>query len=133
MLAIGLQGQGWPWPARRGRRGLGLARSVGLVNGLLVTRIKIDSFIATLGTGTMLYGLNAWYTGGQQVLASLPPEFLAISGNLWIVPAAGDLCVRRQPRACGSSSNICRSDAISTCSAPVRAPPNSMAFRRSAM
>lgn len=35
----------------------------------------------------MLYGLNAWYTGGQQVLASLPTAFLAISGNLWIVPA----------------------------------------------
>jgi ribose transport system permease protein len=52
-----------------------------------VTRIKIDSFIATLGTGTVLYGLNAWYTGGQQVLGDLPPEFLAISGNIGIVPA----------------------------------------------
>jgi ribose transport system permease protein len=60
---------------------------VGLVNGILVTRIKIDSFIATLGTGTVLYGLNSWYTGGQQVLASLPPAFLAISGNIWVVPA----------------------------------------------
>jgi ribose transport system permease protein len=59
---------------------------VGLLNGLLVTRIRIDSFIATLGTGTVLYGLNAWYTGGQQVLGDLPPEFLAISGNIGIVP-----------------------------------------------
>jgi ribose transport system permease protein len=57
------------------------------MNGLLITRVKIDSFIATLGTGTILYGLNAWYTGGQQVLALLPPEFLAISGSVWIVPA----------------------------------------------
>ena len=60
---------------------------VGLANGLLITRVKMNSFIATLGTGTILYGLNAWYTGGQQVLASLPPEFLAISGSVWIVPA----------------------------------------------
>ena len=60
---------------------------MGLVNGILITRVKIDSFIATLGTGTVLYGLNAWYTGGQQVLASLPDAFLAISGNVWIIPA----------------------------------------------
>ena len=45
-----------------------MGAAVGLANGLLITRVKIDSFIATLGTGTILYGLNAWYTGGQQVL-----------------------------------------------------------------
>jgi ribose transport system permease protein len=49
--------------------------------------VKIDSFIATLGTGTVLYGLNAWYTGGQQVLADLPRPFLAISGSIGYVPA----------------------------------------------
>src|SRR5579863_6047947 len=86
VLAIGLQGQGWSWEAAVGAV-LVMGAAVGLANGLLVTRVKIDSFIATLGTGTILYGLNAGYTGGQQVLASLPPAFLAISGNLWIVPA----------------------------------------------
>jgi ribose transport system permease protein len=65
---------------------VGLGALVGLANGLLVTRVKIDSFIATLGTGTVLYGLNAWYTGGQQVVADLPPAFLAISGNIGVVP-----------------------------------------------
>jgi ribose transport system permease protein len=86
VLAIGLQGQGWPWAAAVCAVLL-MGAAVGLANGLLVTRVKIDSFIATLGTGTILYGLNAWYTGGQQVLASLPPAFLAISGSVWIVPA----------------------------------------------
>jgi ribose transport system permease protein len=86
VLAIGLQAQGVPWWAASLLVVL-MGAFVGLVNGLLVTRIKIDSFIATLGTGTVLYGLNAWFTGGQQVLANLPPEFLAISGNLWIIPA----------------------------------------------
>jgi ribose transport system permease protein len=85
VLAIGLQGQGWPWQAAVAAVLL-MGAAVGLANGILITRVKIDSFIATLGTGTILYGLNAWYTGGQQVLASLPPEFLAISGNVWIVP-----------------------------------------------
>ena len=86
VLAIGLQGQGLPWWVAI-IAVLAMGALVGLVNGILVTRVKIDSFIATLGTGTVLYGLNAWYTGGQQVLANLPPEFLAISGNIWIIPA----------------------------------------------
>src|SRR6478735_8002984 len=86
VLAIGLQGQGLPWWGAVGAV-LAMGALVGLINGILVTRVKIDSFIATLGTGTILYGLNAWYTGGQQVLASLPPEFLALSGNIGVVPA----------------------------------------------
>jgi len=86
VLAIGLQGQGLPWWAAVCAVLL-MGAAVGLANGFLITRVKIDSFIATLGTGTILYGLNAWYTGGQQVLATLPPEFRAISGSIWIAPA----------------------------------------------
>lgn len=89
VLANGLQTQqGLPW-------GLAVAlvaamgAAVGLVNGLLVTRARINSFIATLGTGTVLLGLNQWYTGGRQVVGALPPGFLAISARLpWLgVPA----------------------------------------------
>ncbi|HUL07185.1 MAG TPA: ABC transporter permease [Candidatus Acidoferrum sp.] len=86
VLAIGLQAQGLPWWAAVIVVVL-MGAFVGLLNGLLVTRIKIDSFIATLGTGTVLYGLNAWYTGGQQVLGDLPPAFLAISGSVGKIPA----------------------------------------------
>jgi ribose transport system permease protein len=86
VLAIGLQGQGLPWWAAV-IAVLLMGALVGLANGILVTRVKIDSFIATLGTGTVLYGLNAWYTGGQQVLADLPRPFLAISGSIGYVPA----------------------------------------------
>src|ERR1700691_1423362 len=86
VLAIGLQGQGLPWWAAV-LAVLMMGALVGLANGILVTRVKIDSFIATLGMGTVLYGLHAWYTGGQQVLADLPPPFLAISGSLGPIPA----------------------------------------------
>src|SRR5215472_7465469 len=57
VLAIGLQGQGLPWWVAVSAV-IVMGALVGLVNGILVTRIKIDSFIATLGTGTVLYGLN---------------------------------------------------------------------------
>jgi len=52
----------------------------GLVNGLLVTVLRIDSFIATMGTGTLLYGITNWYTGGEQIVGmSLAPGFTGLS------------------------------------------------------
>lgn len=83
VLAIGLQSPetaAWlPWWAAC-LAVVGIGAGVGLLNGVLVTRIGIDSFIATLGTGTVLYGLNQWYTGGQQVLAPLAEGFIRLSG-----------------------------------------------------
>ena len=52
---------------------------VGLVNGLLVEYAKVDSFIATLGVGTILYGLGAWYTDGTQLVGNVPPAFANIN------------------------------------------------------
>jgi len=52
---------------------------IGLINALLVEYAKIDSFIATLGVGTILYGLGAWYTNGVQLVGDLPPLFTGIN------------------------------------------------------
>jgi ribose transport system permease protein len=52
---------------------------VGLLNGLLVEVAQIDSFIATLGTGTILYALALWHTEGRQIIGPLPPGFIAIN------------------------------------------------------
>lgn len=48
--------------------------------------IGIDSFIATLGTGTILLGINQWYSGGMQVLAPLPQSFLDLSAVIYGIP-----------------------------------------------
>ena len=85
VLVIGLQGQGLTWPEASAVVML-LGAVVGLTNGILVTIVGIDSFIATLGTGTLLYGFNEWYTGGQQVVAGLPESFINISGAVFGVP-----------------------------------------------
>jgi ribose transport system permease protein len=53
----------------------------GFLNGLLVEVAKIDSFIATLGTGTVLYALALWHTGGRQMVGVLPDGFFAINGT----------------------------------------------------
>lgn len=87
VLVIGLQAhQGLAWPLAAA---LVLAASVltGLVNGVLVTRFGIDSFIATMGVGTLLYGISNWYSGGAQITApDLPAGFTGLSNVVWHVP-----------------------------------------------
>jgi ribose transport system permease protein len=41
---------------------------VGLLNGLLIVKVKIDSFIATLGVSSILLALIAWVSSSQQIL-----------------------------------------------------------------
>jgi ribose transport system permease protein len=52
---------------------------VGIINGLLVEAAQIDSFIATLGTGSILYAVSIAYTGGQQIVGQLPGAFTQIN------------------------------------------------------
>ena len=54
---------------------------VGLINGLLVEFAQIDSFIATLGTGSVLYAFSGWITGGGRIVPpfkGLPISFTDI-------------------------------------------------------
>ena len=81
ILAISLQTlYGFPWPITV-LVVIFLGAFVGFLNGILVEVAKIDSFIATLGTGTVLYALALWHTGGRQVVGALPDGFYAISGT----------------------------------------------------
>jgi ribose transport system permease protein len=42
--------------------------AIGLFNGWLVTKVKIDSFIATLGMSSVLLALIAWVSSSQQIV-----------------------------------------------------------------
>ena len=77
ILVISLQIAGLPWPLAV-LAVLALGVGFGLLNGLLVEVAKIDSFIATLGTGTVVYAVALWWTGGRQVIGRLAPSFFAI-------------------------------------------------------
>jgi len=80
ILAISLQTlYGLPWPVAVVIV-LALGVVTGALNGLLVEVARIDSFIATLGTGTVLYALALWHTGGRQMVGVLPDAFYAING-----------------------------------------------------
>lgn len=90
ILAISLQvNYGLSWPVAV-LIVLLLAAFVGLINGLLVEVARIDSFIATLGTGTVLYALALWHTGGEQVVGVLPRGFLALNATrIFHLPITG--------------------------------------------
>jgi ribose transport system permease protein len=88
ILSIGFQVEaGLPWPVTVLLVcAVGLA--VGVMNGLLVEAAQIDSFIATLGTGSILYAISIAYTGGQQIVGQLPGGFTAINDLMFFgVPA----------------------------------------------
>jgi len=60
---------------------------VGTVNAILVTRFHINSFIATLGSGMLLYAISNWYTGGMQIVpSSLPEPFTGMVGQIAGIP-----------------------------------------------
>lgn len=62
MLTIGLQpALGWPGSIAAS---LLAAGAIGLLNGLLVVKARINSFIVTLGTMTITMGLMHLYSGG---------------------------------------------------------------------
>ena len=58
---------------------------VGLINGALVTVFRINSFIATLATGSLAYAVGLWYSGGQALIGELPDAFVligSVKGNI---------------------------------------------------
>lgn len=69
-LSIGLRSnQGWEmWLVIVACIAIGLIG--GLINGLLVIKVRVNTFIATLGTGGIFAGLSAAYSGGTQLTPS---------------------------------------------------------------
>ncbi len=64
VLCVGLMtNEGVPMPLAIAI-GVAAGLAVGLVNGLLVTQLGVNALIATLGTGTVIVGLNYAYTNG---------------------------------------------------------------------
>jgi ribose transport system permease protein len=54
---------------------------VGVFNGLLVCVVRLPSFISTLGTGSLVLGVTAWYTDNQQITGPLPELYTNLGRN----------------------------------------------------
>ncbi|MEV7617201.1 ABC transporter permease [Streptomyces sp. NPDC089799] len=71
---------GTPWPAACLAVVLGGA-AVGAVNGVIVEFARIDSLIATLGTGSIMYAVSGWLTDGGRIVPGpegLPAAFTGL-------------------------------------------------------
>jgi ribose transport system permease protein len=63
---------------------LAIGAIFGAFNAFCVTVLRVNSFIATLGSGTFAYGLSQWYTGGTQVVGTLPSGFTSLGSSTGI-------------------------------------------------
>lgn len=59
--------------------GIAAGSLVGLGNGLLVVKLKVNALIATLAMGSVLTGLTTWYTGGSVIFQNVPLSFTHIA------------------------------------------------------
>ena len=57
---------------------------VGAANGLIVTKLRVNSVIATLGVGTILVGLAFAYSSGVPIVAGVPEDFLQLALGRWL-------------------------------------------------
>ncbi|CAL8978689.1 D-allose transport system permease protein AlsC [Propionicimonas sp. T2.31MG-18] len=87
ILVTGLTSQsGWPLvPALVAA--VGVSTLIGLVNGLLVTRIGINSFIVTIAMSALITGFIGGYTQGNVFYSNIPEGLVALGrGDFLGVP-----------------------------------------------
>jgi fructose transport system permease protein len=63
--------------------GIGVCMLFGLLNGLLVTKVRLPSFIVTLGTMNIAFALTQIYSEAQTV-TDLPPS-MTVLGNTFLI------------------------------------------------
>jgi ribose transport system permease protein len=76
--------------------GIGIGALVGGINGLLVTVLRVDPFIITLGTASAILGFIDWFTKDVAIVNGIPDSlinfgsnnFLGIPDIAWVLIAA---------------------------------------------
>jgi ribose transport system permease protein len=61
-----------------------LGTLVGTVNGLLVTRFRVNALITTLGMSSVLAGIIEAYTRGQSIVAGISNTWVGLGRGTWI-------------------------------------------------
>lgn len=61
-----------------------LGAAIGLINGFIVTKMRVNSVIATLGVGTIITGCAFAYSSGVPIVAGVPEAFLQLSLGRWL-------------------------------------------------
>jgi fructose transport system permease protein len=61
--------------------GMGVGTACGLINGMLVTRLRLPPFIVTLGTLNVFFALNLWYSKSETIRGVDMPSLLLWTGK----------------------------------------------------
>lgn len=64
--------------------GVAIGAFVGGINGVLVTVLRVDPFIITLGTASAILGFVDWYTNGQAIVNGIPDGIINFGRNNFI-------------------------------------------------
>jgi len=59
--------------------GLIVGLLVGIANGLVVVGLKVNSFVATLASATVIGGIVLWYTGGAVIYDGVPQSLMSVA------------------------------------------------------
>lgn len=70
-------------PAAGAVAGIAIGAIVGLANGVMVTKLRIPSFIATYGMLWVAHGVTYYYMGGQSIYG-FPAEFRALGSGYFL-------------------------------------------------
>ncbi|UZE50703.1 ABC transporter permease [Rhodopseudomonas sp. P2A-2r] len=63
--------------------GIGVGAAIGLANGIMVTALRIPSFIATYGMLWILQGVAYWYMAGETI-HGFPPSFRQLGSGYFL-------------------------------------------------
>jgi fructose transport system permease protein len=72
--------------------GLVVGTLCGIINGLLVTKLRLPPFIVTLGTWSIFFALNLWYSGSESIRSQdiqATAAFLQFTGTPFDVGVEG--------------------------------------------
>ena len=66
---------------------LAACTALGFLNGLIITKLRVNAVVATLGTGSIIVGLTFAYAQGVPIASGLPPAFQQLAiGKTFGVP-----------------------------------------------
>ena len=72
---------------------IGFALTIGIINGLVVSKLHVPAFIGTYGMQTVVYGIALIYTGAQPIGGLIPEYTDWASGSFLGIPLLPNLAI----------------------------------------
>jgi ribose transport system permease protein len=64
--------------------GIAIGAFVGLINGMVVTIFGVNALITTLGSASVVVGVESWITGGSSIVQGIPTSLTDFGTGTWI-------------------------------------------------